>query len=62
MAVITKGKKGGYVTAKFLANGAIHLNNSSATGANTVGETVDTMTIAQVITSGNSTSGWTIRS
>lgn len=48
--IVNKGNLGGYVTAKFHGDGAIHLNlDSATTGANSLGETVHAMHISKVL-------------
>lgn len=59
--IVNKHSKGGWVVAKFNANGFINLNHPTATiGANTVGETVTRLNIVSAEWSVGGTSYWTI--
>jgi len=62
MSIISQGNKGGYTVARFnSAGGYIDLNNVVTTiGANTAGETVDSMTISDIKWSSDAAGLWTI--
>jgi len=55
MGIITKGNKGGYLVAKYTANGFFNVETS-----NVVGETVNTMSFTNILWSSNNSGVWNI--
>ena len=60
MSIVNTGNKGGYVTARFIATGVLYPNNATD-GANSVGETVETLKFSFIGATGNSSANWVVK-